>query len=106
MLRRIRLTINLLNTTCRYFVLVVILQIKEEFDACNRLRVKGLAKLIIVPDMLFNVHFLTVLFFCQIRSTVNEVVGVELSQKLYPILLTQIMRVVNSFFTTSGQVNK
>ena len=56
--------------------------------------------------MLINVHFLTVLFFCQIRSTVNEVVGVELSQKLYPILLTQIMRVVNSFFTTSGQVNK
>ena len=56
--------------------------------------------------MLFNVRFLTVLFFCQIRSTVNEVVGVELSQKLYPILLTQIMRVVNSFFTTSGQVNK
>lgn len=106
MLRRIRLTINLLNTTCCYFVLVVILQIKEEFDACNPLRVKGLAKLIIVPDMLFNVQFLTVLFFCQIRSTVNEVVGVELSQKLYPILLTQIMRVVNSFFTTSGQVNK
>ena len=56
--------------------------------------------------MLFNAHFLAVLFFCQIRSTVNEVVGVELSQKLYPILLTQIMRVVNSFFTTSGQVNK
>lgn len=40
----------------------------------------------------------------QIRSTVNELVGVELSPKLYPILLTQIMTVVNSFFTPSGQV--
>ncbi|XP_020613799.1 neurofibromin-like [Orbicella faveolata] len=39
----------------------------------------------------------------QIRSTVNELVGVELSPKLYPILLTQIMIVVNSFFTPSGQ---
>jgi len=41
----------------------------------------------------------------QIRSTVNELVGVELSPKLYPILLTQIMIVVNSFFTPSGQVS-
>ena len=29
----------------------------------------------------------------------------ELSPKLYPILLTQIMTVVNSFFTPSGQVS-
>lgn len=40
----------------------------------------------------------------QIRSTVNEMVGGELSQKLYPILLTQIMIVVSSFFAPSGQV--
>lgn len=32
-------------------------------------------------------------------------VGGELSEKLYPILLTQIMIVVGSFFAPSGQVN-
>ena len=50
--------------------------------------------------------FVTVYCSVQIRSTVNELVGVELSRKLYPILLTQIMTVVNSFFTPSGQVSK
>jgi len=32
-------------------------------------------------------------------------VGGELSEKLYPILLRQIMIVVGSFFAPSGQVN-
>ncbi|XP_015765754.1 PREDICTED: neurofibromin-like [Acropora digitifera] len=40
----------------------------------------------------------------QIRGTIIEMVGGELSEKLYPILLTQIMIVVGSFFAPSGQV--